>query len=289
MSSASAIWQRISVLVRAILTGLLVLFFGALGWSGLLFGSRKLTTSIPWAAAPVFLVVGGLFLWAFWRYLGGAGRPRSTAEARRQNLRARRLSGRVWGWALCAGVLGLIGYVALVILWGHLIRLQPRTVPDLSRYSFLTVLCLLLAAAVEAGVVEEAAFRGYMQRPIEKRYGPRFAIVIVSVVFGFIHLANGYHELTWLVPYVIFGSILGTLAYLTNSILPGLVLHAVIDAGSFLFVWRFGPNPPEPLIWQSGPDTSFWVSLAVTIIFGFATVWTFRKLCVVCRFEPQSS
>ena len=60
--------------------------------------------------------------------------------------------------------------------------------PDLSRYSFLTVLCILLAAAVEAGVVEEAAFRGYMQAPIERRYGPRVAIVIVSVAVSYTHL-----------------------------------------------------------------------------------------------------
>jgi len=289
MSSASAIWRRIPVLVRAILTGLLVLFFGAFGWSGLLFGSRKLTTSIPWAAAPVFLVVGGLFLWGFWQYLAGAGWPRSTAEGRRQNLRGRRLPGRVWAWALSAGVLAVISYVALVLVWGRLIRLQPWTVPDLSRYSFLTVLCLLLAAAVEAGVVEEAAFRGYMQAPIERRYGPRVAIAIVSVVFGFIHLANGYHELTWLLPYAIFGAILGTLAYLTNSILPGVVLHAAGDAVRFLLVWRLGPNPQEPLIWQSGLDISFCVRLAVAVTFGLAAIWAYRKLATIVGHESKSS
>jgi membrane protease YdiL (CAAX protease family) len=161
--------------------------------------------------------------------------------------------------------------------------------PDLSRYSFLTVLCILLAAAVEAGVVEEAAFRGYMQAPIERRYGPRVAIVIVSVVFGFVHLANGYHELTWLLPYAIFGSILGTLAYLTNSILPGVVLHAAGDAVRFLLVWRLGPNPQESLIWQSGLDISFCVGLAVAVAFGLAAIWAYRKLAAIVGLESGSS
>jgi membrane protease YdiL (CAAX protease family) len=289
MGSVSAIWQRIPVAVRAILTGLLVLFFGAFGWSVLLFGSRKLTTSIPWAATPIFLVVGCLFLWGFWRYLAGAGWPRSSAEGRRQNLRGRGLPGSVWAWALSAGVLAVISYVALVLVWGRLIRLQPWTVPDLSRYSFLTVLCILLAAAVEAGVVEEASFRGYMQAPIERRYGPKVAIVIVSLVFGFVHLANGYHELTWLLPYAIFGSILGTLAYLTNSILPGVVLHTAGDAVRFLFVWRHGPNPHELLIWQSGLDLSFCVRLAIAVTFGLAAIWAYRKLATVVRLESKSS
>jgi membrane protease YdiL (CAAX protease family) len=289
MSSASGIWPRIPVVVRAILTGLLVLFLGAFGWSGLLFGSRKLTTSIPWAATPVFLVVGGLFLWGFWRYLAGAGWPRSTAEARRQNLRGRGLPGRVWAWALSAGVLAVVSYIALVLVWGRLIRMQPWTIPDLSRYSFFTVLCILLAAAIEAGVVEEAAFRGYMQAPIERRYGPRVAIVIVSVVFGFVHLANGSHELTWLLPYAIFGCILGNLAYLTNSILPGVVLHAAGDAVRFLLVWRLGPNPQGPLIWQSGVDISFCVRLAVGVAFGLAAIWAYRKLATIVGVESKSS
>jgi membrane protease YdiL (CAAX protease family) len=289
MSSAAAIWRRIPVLVRAIFTGLLVSFFGAFGWSGLLFGSRKLTTSVPWAAAPVFLVVGGLFLWGFWRYLAGAGWPSSTAEARRHNLRGRGLPGRVWAWALSAGVMAVISYVALVLVWGRLIRMQPWAMPDLSRYSFLTVLCILLAGAIEAGVVEEAAFRGYMQAPIERRYGPRIAILIVSVVFGVVHLANGYHELTWLLPYAIFGSILGTLAYLTNSILPGMVVHASGDAVRFLLVWRLGPNPQQPLIWQSGLDISFCVRLAVALAFGLAAISAYRKLSTIVRLESKSS
>jgi len=292
MNPLSAIWQRIPVLVRAVLVGLLVLFFGAGGFFGLLFVVRKLTTSIPSAGGPVFLVVGGLFLWGYWRYLGGAGWPRRTAEARRKNLRAARLPGRVWAWALSGGALAVVGYVALVHVWGRLIRVPPWTSPGLSGYSFLTVLCILLAAAVEAGVVEEAAFRGYMQAPLEKRYGPRVAIAVVSVLFGFVHLANGYHELTWLLPYAIFGAILGTLAYLTNSILPGLVLHATGDAVRFFLTWKLGvlgSNPNQPLIWQSGPDRSFWMNCAVAVIFGFAAVWAYRKLAVVARLESKSS
>jgi membrane protease YdiL (CAAX protease family) len=199
------------------------------------------------------------------------------------------LSGRVWAWALSAGVLAVIGYVALVMVWGRLIRLQPWTIPALSRYSFLAVIGILLATAIEAGLVEEAAFRGYMQAPIEKRYGPRVAIVIVSMLFGFVHLANGFHELTWVLPYAIFGAILGILAYLTSSILPGLVLHVVGDAVRVVFVWRFGPNPPEQLIWQSGADTSFWTRLAVAVVFGLAAVWAYRRLAVVARLESKSS
>jgi len=290
MNSAPAtMWQRIPVLARSVVVGLLVLFFGAGAWSGLLFASFRLTARIPRATGPVFVIVGGVFLWAYWRYLSGVGWPRRTAAARRQNLRGARLSGRVWAWALTAGALGVISYVALVVVWGRLIPLQAWTMPDFSHYSFLTVLCILLAASVEAGVVEEAAFRGYMQSPLETRYGQKVAIAIVSVIFGFVHLANGYHELTWLLPYAVFGAILGTLAYLTNSILPGLVLHAAGDAVRFFYTWRFGPNPPQTLIWEAAPNRSFWVSLGVAVIFGLAAAWAYRRLAAVARLEAKSS
>ncbi len=287
MSSIATMWQRLPLLVRAVLTGLVVLFFGAGVWSGLVFASLRLAGSIPWAGGPVLLLLGFSFLWGYWQYLGGRGWPRRTTESRRQLLRAHALPGVVWAWALSAGILASIGNVALAFVWGRLIHLQPFTLPDLSRYSLLTVFCLFLGVAVEAGVVEEAAYRGYMQVPLEKRYAPQVAIIIVSVVFGALHILNGYRELTWLLADAVFGAIFGTVAYLTNSILPGVVLHALVDAVRFLVVWTFGPNQPKTLIWESGPDASFWLSLAVTVGVGVMAIWCYRKLAVVARLDSR--
>jgi membrane protease YdiL (CAAX protease family) len=286
MNRTSSVWHRVPVLVRAVLTGLLVLFVGAGVWSILIFASHKLTASIPWAGGPVFLFLGAAFLLGYWRYLGGRGWPQRTTEARRAQLRAHALPARVWVWALSAGALAEIGNVALTLVWGRLIHLQPFVLPDLSRYSTFTVLCLFLGIAVEAGVVEEAAFRGYMQVPLEKRYGPQVAIIVVSIVFGLVHIANGYRELTWLFADAALGAILGTMAYLTNSILPGVVLHAANDALRFLVVWKFGPNPPKILIWETGPDASFWTTMAVVAIVGSGAILAFRKLALAAR--PQS-
>jgi hypothetical protein len=44
-----------------------------------------------------------LMLWVMWQYLGGRWWPRTTAEARRRNLRALPVSRRVFLWALVAG------------------------------------------------------------------------------------------------------------------------------------------------------------------------------------------
>jgi membrane protease YdiL (CAAX protease family) len=39
-----------------------------------------------------------------------------------------------------------------------------------------------------AGIVEEAAFRGYMQRPIEQAHGIGLAILITGTMFALVHL-----------------------------------------------------------------------------------------------------
>jgi len=243
----------------------------------------KLTGSVPWAAATL-----ALFLWIYWRYLDGAGWPRNTAESRHRNFRARALSGRVWAWALIAGTSALLSAVVLQGVFGRLVRVPHLPLQDLSRYPFFTVLCILLAAAAEAGIVEEAAFRGYMQAPIERRYGPKIAIAVVGVLFGCVHLANGSHELLWLPVYSLVGIILGGLAYLTNSILPGMVLHAALDACRFLAVWRLGAAPPERLIWQSGPDGSFWMSVGAVVLLGTVAIWAYRKLAAIAHLPSES-
>jgi hypothetical protein len=88
-------WGRIPVIIRAVLTGYVVCLAGTMVWFFLLGLNLKFAPSIPWDV-PVMT----LFLWAYWRYLGGKGWPRSTAETRRTNLGVHGLSGSIWPWAL---------------------------------------------------------------------------------------------------------------------------------------------------------------------------------------------
>jgi membrane protease YdiL (CAAX protease family) len=281
MRFGSALWQRMPVVIQAVLTGLVVLLCGALGWSAITLGSLHLAASVSGAAGPLALLAGSIFLWGYWRYLGGAWWPRSTSLARHERLRANRLSGRAWVWALMTGTLATVSFIALLTVWGRIIRLQPWTVTGVSHYSFVTALCILAGAAAEAGVVEEAAFRGYMQVKMEKQYGPRVAILVVSLVFGLVHLANGNHELTWLLPYFVFGAILGVLAYRTNSIVPGALLHAAVDAVRFWLAWRGTPSSPHHLVWESGVDLNFWANLAIAGVFGSAAILAQRRLAAL--------
>jgi membrane protease YdiL (CAAX protease family) len=64
----------------------------------------------------------------------------------------------------------------------------------LQEYSFLdnvpswaAWLVVIMISAV-AAICEEIGFRGYMQVPLEKKYGPLKAISIVSIIFVLVHL-----------------------------------------------------------------------------------------------------
>jgi membrane protease YdiL (CAAX protease family) len=288
MKFVSRGWQRTPATVRVILTSLVILVFGALGWSTITFGSLQLMALVPRAGGPLALLTGGCFLWGYWRYLGGAWLPRSTAELRRRRLRAHRLPARVWFWALITGVLAIVSFVCLVHIWGWFVRLPPWSASSITHYSFLAALCVLIGAAAEAGVVEEATFRGYMQESLEEQSNPTVAVAVAAVLFGLVHIVNGRQEIAWLLPYTVFGAILGILAYTTNSIVPGILLHAGVDAVRFWLAWRTEPTTPHALIWQSRPNAAFWLNLAVGVVFGAAAIMAQRRLAVDCH-KPQQT
>ena len=245
--------------VLAVLVGMLVVAAGTIPRNLLFLANLHYYASVPWAVP-----VSAVFLWFFWRYLDGAGPPESTAQRRRASLRANPISTKVWIWSLIAGGLGLVALVLALRVANRLVVLPQQGVPDLSHIPRLTVWALLLMGAPIAGIVEEAAFRGYMQGPIERHYGLAIAILITGTMFALAHL--DFTPVLW--PYyVAVAAIYGAVTYLTNSILPAIVLHTCgnIYSNSDLLVhgqaeWQAATGPAA-LIWKTGADRPFWISV----------------------------
>src|SRR5687767_8637823 len=101
MGVVIAAWRRLPVIARAVLVGALVVALGTLPWGALAALNSRLSPAVPWSV-PVM----ALYLWFYWRILGGEWWPRGTADSRRENLRARPLESTVWRAALLAGGLG---------------------------------------------------------------------------------------------------------------------------------------------------------------------------------------
>lgn len=239
--------------------------------------------AFPWAV-PVMAA----YLFVLWRYLNGAGPPESTAAERHAGLRANPISGRVWAASLIAGGLGLVAIVLALRLANRLVVLPPQVLPDLNDVPRTTVVALLLMGAPIAGIVEEAAFRGYMQRPIERTHGIWLAILITGTMFALVHL--DFTPVLW--PYyVAVAAIYGTVSYLTDSILPAVVLHTSGNVYSNLDLWLHGqaewqaPAGEKLLVWTTGPDRAFWTETAALVVLTLAMLFAYRTLAVVSGFS----
>ena len=122
-----------------------------------------------------------------------------------------------------------------------------------------TVIGALFSIVVIAGVTEEMAFRGYMQKPLEETYGIVPAVLIVGIMFWVAHLDHGI-TVTHL-PFQMSASIaLGLLAYTTRSLIPAMIAHA---AGDFLLVPVYFFHQPE-FLWKALTARPIWEGMAST-------------------------
>jgi CAAX protease family protein len=219
--------QRLPVWFRAVVQGLAVTAVPTLVWAVLVTINLGRTPRVPWAAA----VMAGL-LWAYWRYVRGDGPPRRLAASRRERLRAVSLTPEAWGLALLAGGAGAAAVWAAFAGLRGVLHIANQA-GDVTRFPMLTVVAAILMGSAVAGVAEEAGFRGYMQRPLERAYGPGIAIAVTSVVFTLLHLTHGAAILPFLPFFLVVAVVYGLLAYLTGSILPSMTLHFAGDVMMF--------------------------------------------------------
>lgn len=266
-------------MLQAVIIGVAIVLAGTIPRNIVYAANYRYLTAFPWAVP----VMAG-YLWIFWLYLNGAGPPASSSLERRTSLRANRISWRAWCASLVAGGLGLVALVLALRIVNRLVTLPAQEMPDLGGVPRTTVLFLLLMGALIAGVVEEAAFRGYMQRSIERAHGIWVAILITGTMFALVHL--DFTPVLW--PYYMaVAAIYGTVAYLTNSILPAVVLHTGGNVYSNLDLWLHGqaewqaPAGDRLLLWRTGLDSAFWkeaVGLAAVAAAMLLAYWTLAQV-----------
>jgi membrane protease YdiL (CAAX protease family) len=260
---------------------LAVASLGSITWVPLVIANTKFLRGIPWSVA-----VEGVALFLIWKYLGGRGWPRRTASARRELLRGRLVPTRQFVWAATAGGLSL---VALAGLWIVLMRLTGvggnPTLPYLSGYSPLVVVLVIGMASLVSPLTEEAAFRGYAQVLLERRFMPVIAVGISSVLFALYHGPTQGFAPSKLAFYLIVGVVFGTIAYLTRSTLPALPVHIAGDLLFFLVIWP--GDAGRSVVWSHGTDLMYWVNVLQVIVFGTLAVLAFLRLKATRSSAPQ--
>ena len=227
MFDVPRLWARIPALVRGAVVACVILSVGQLPPGIFLVLGLRYTPETPW-----WLAATAMWLWLFWQYLNGRWWPSSTSRLRSELLRASSLSPRVWVLSLSAGVLAMVSVLTGALLTGLVAELPAEAYSppfDLGPYAQWTVFAFFLNVAVVAGVVEEAAFRGYMISIIERRHGWTLAVVSAAALFYVAHLGHAYATVAFAPFFLAYSILHGLLVFLTRSILPSVVLHAAGD------------------------------------------------------------
>jgi membrane protease YdiL (CAAX protease family) len=245
-------------------------------WAGLLLANLKLSPAVPWSA-----LVMAIILWMLWSFIGGIWGPTRTRDARRKLLRATPLPATVHLWAVIAGLLWVVFLAGFWAVLTQLVLVPANKLPDFSRIPIITVAATLAMAALAGAVAEEAGFRGYFQGTLERSGVGAGAVVASAVLMAPIHaLTQGFVWPTILF-YLLVDAMLGALAYLTQSIRPGVWVHGVGLLTFFALVWPHDKD--RHIIWQHGADGWFWIHSGQALLFAILSVLALRHLVRLTR------
>lgn len=129
--------------------------------------------------------------------------------------------------------------------------------------SGLDFMLVILSAVVLASVVEEAIFRGFLQKSMEEHINVTQAVIYTSMGWAAIHLN----------PYIaaqifLFGFVLGYLAWRADSIFPAVICHA-INNGMALLYFNIDFSKDLPYYeWKGHVNPLLLLASAVVVIAG---------------------
>jgi membrane protease YdiL (CAAX protease family) len=244
-------WERLPILIRSIFSGFLVSTAGITAWTIML-----LVIMPPWSVIPMIFA-----LWVFWKFFGGT--------------RKIKLSPLTWKWSMTAAIC-----FVFIVQSSFVITFRIKEFPAaqftsdykiLEKMPLLTAWILLIMSSVVAGICEETGYRGYLQTPLEKKYGPIAAIIISSIIFTIIHLSKNWaHPI---IPHIFFASLLlGILAYKSGSLIPGIIGHSILDIFDYSFWWTdIAGGFKKQTIFITGVDIHFtiWVFIFLFALYIF--------------------
>jgi len=261
-------WERIPIVARAIVVGFLVFaIVGSVAWTAIV-----ILIPAPWSIGAMAIV-----LWVYLRYVSGSWWPKATTESRRARFRATKLPMRVWKWSLIAALLAAVLLESSLVVAFRIIEFPAEAwalAYDFADAPIWQVWLFILMAALVAGITEEVGFRGYMQVPLEGRYGPAIGITIVSIVFVVAHLNQAWAGGGGIL-IMLFGisAVWGVLARVSGSLIPGIVSHTVADIANFSYWWTdvAGAFDKRPIS-ETGIDSHFilWITVFVASLALFA-------------------
>ena len=271
-------WTKLPVSLRAIIAGILVGLIGANVWPLLL-----VNLGVPLAATAevVFLA---LYIW----WVGGGGPPRRTRAVRQVAFRNGVLTPAQWFWGLIAALSFAVAIHTAVVLLFRFVPFPTQAFRHGYDLSFIPSMPLkwmaIVISAASAAICEETGFRGYMQQPIEQHHGPSIATLVSSFFFMLLHLTKTW-AVVGMIP-IVFGAgvMLGLLAWSSQSLIPSMIGHFVMDVGLFAYWWTgIAGNFTAKPITEIGIDRPFLITctvFSITLLIVLVAVWKLARIKV---------
>ena len=279
LGRSEVLWNRIFALTSTALVALAIAFVPQGIWSALIAVNLRFSPTIPWA-----VVVMAILLSVTARYLRGRG-PSGTSETRHGPPRANIVSRSLLLWAWLAGACAVVALVGYWIILASFVRMPGSVLPDLSAFPWWTAGLAVAAGAAISPLCEQAGLWGYWQVALEREFSGPTAIIVTAAVFAVLPHPPVTTALwpKWIL-FFLAGLTFSTMAYLTDSILPGLAVHGVALLVFFVFVWPY--DPQRRLIFEAGTDGWLWTHVAQAAIFSVLAWWAFRRLRQVSLEHP---
>ena len=263
--------MKVPLVLRSILIGFGVSSLGVGIWT-------IVAISLP---GPWSVLLMGTILIFFWMYFSGKWKPVNTQAFRRFCIRKINLKKPVWIWGLVAAFFIVLFLHSSWILTFRIVEFQPEIFKTLSFINDVPALqawSAIIGISMVAGICEEIGYRGYLQKPLEQKYGPIVAISISSIIFIVIHLHQAW-LVSILVPAFFVSFMIGYLAYATNSLIPGIIAHVTFDIINVSYWWSdvMGTFERKPIS-MTGVDNHFIITVVVVVLSTVLFIVSIRKL-----------
>ena len=264
-SGSGNFWSRIPVYIRAILLGFFICFGGISFW----------TTGYAFIPLPYSLIYVLIFLFLYVAFFSGKIGWKSTSAYRKVSFRKLNLSNTNWVKGIAGALLFVIIVQASLVINFRIVPFPEQAFksqyPEFDSLPGAMAWGLVISSALVAGICEETGFRGYLQVPLEKKYGVYRGIFFSSLLFTLVHLSKAWAG--GIVPQIfIAGVLLGILAYKTGSLIPSIIGHVLLDIINFSYWWsHLAGNFSQKTIEETGVDRGFvfWSLLFVVSVIAF--------------------
>ena len=131
----------------------------------------------------------------------------------------------------------------------------------------------VLNIVIVAPVLEEVLCRGIILKGLLKNYSPDNAIGISAIFFGAIHL-NPWQA----IPAFVIGLFLGWIFYKTKSVLPGIIIHATVNATSvFMFLFL---QDEQDIVMRLGIPNYILLCILSAVVFAAGCIIIKKKTAV---------